>query len=110
MKQGRTEMQVFYLVAAVAGTLLPYFYFGSFVADEGVNLSLFLKEVMEARASMGFVADLFISSFAFWPFLFSESKKWATPSLWIFLVLNLTVGLSCALPLFLFFRERRLSA
>ena len=103
-------MKNFYLAAAVLGTILPYYYFGSFALAHNFDLALFVTQVIEARASMGFVVDLFISSFVFWPFMFMEARKISVPSPWIFIVLNLTIGLSCAFPLFLYFREKAISA
>ncbi|MBI3755892.1 MAG: DUF2834 domain-containing protein, partial [Deltaproteobacteria bacterium] len=99
-------MRAYYLAAAVLGTVLPYYFLGSFVLENGFDVVLFIEEVVSAGASLGFVADLFISSFVFWPFLFKEAKQCNTPNPWWFVILNLTVGLSCALPLFLYFREK----
>lgn len=99
-------MKTFYLFAAVVGTLLPYYYFSSFAMENGLNAGLFLEQVLSSRAPMGFVIDLLISSFAFWPFLFTEAKRVQTPSPWFFIVFNLVIGLSCALPLYFHFRER----
>ena len=99
-------MRAYYLIAAVLGTILPYYYIGSFAVETRFNVPLFIEQVLSARASLGFVVDLFISSFAFWPFLFKEAKRLNTPNPWLFVFLNLTVGLSCALPLFLYFRDK----
>ncbi len=99
-------MQSYYLIAAILGTILPYYFFGSFALENGFDVILFIEDVASAGASLGFVADLFISSFVFWPFLFKEAKRCSTPNPWWFVTLNLTVGLSCALPLFLYFREK----
>jgi hypothetical protein len=103
----RKEMRNFYLVGSVLGAILPYYFFGSFVFENGPNIQLFVKQVVSARASLGFVVDLFASSFIFWPFLFKEAKRFNTPSPLWFVILNLVIGLSCALPLFLYFRERK---
>lgn len=103
-------MATFYLLAAVAGSVIPYYYLGGALLSEGMTPSLLMNEILDARASFAFVADVIISSIAFWPFLFAEAKRWRTPSAWIFIALNLGVGLSCALPLFLFFRERRIAS
>ncbi|MBI5195494.1 MAG: DUF2834 domain-containing protein [Nitrospirae bacterium] len=99
-------MRAYYLVAAILGTVLPYYFFGSFIFENGFDVVLFIEEVVSAGASLGFVVDLFISSFVFWPFLFKEAKQCNTPNPWWFVVINLAVGLSCALPLFLYFREK----
>ena len=96
-----------YLTFALIGTVVPYYYFGSFALTHGLDIPMFIREVVAARASMGFVADLFISSLAFWPYLFREARKGGLPSPWLFVALNLGIGLSCALPLFLYFMERR---
>ena len=53
-----------------------------------------------------FILDFFISSFVFWVFLFSEGRKRGMGNLWLYVVANLAVGLSLALPLFLYMRER----
>jgi hypothetical protein len=100
-------MRQYYLVVAVVGTLWPYYFVGSFAVYNGFDVRLFVQQLLSARASLGFVVDLFISSFVFWPFLFKEAKHLNTPSPWLFIILNLAVGLSCALPLFLYFREKR---
>ena len=47
----------------------------------------------------GFTADLLISSFVFWAAMFSNSEDGSKP--WAFIVLNLCIGLSCALPAYL---------
>ena len=99
-------MRAFYLLATVLGTILPVYYFGTFALENNFNVRLFIEQVLAARASLGFVVDLFISTFVFWPFLFTEAKRLNTPSPWLFVLLNLTIGLSCALPLFLYFREK----
>ncbi|MGB3942873.1 MAG: DUF2834 domain-containing protein [Candidatus Manganitrophaceae bacterium] len=94
------------MVTAVIGTILPYYYIGSFAIENNFNVLLFIEQIFSARASLGFVIDLFISSFAFWPFLLKEAKRLKTPAPGLFLFLNLTIGLSCALPFFLYFREK----
>ncbi len=99
-------IRVYYLIAAILGTIFPYYYFASFAVEAGLDVPLFIEQVLSARVSMGFVVDLFISSFVFWPFLFKEAKRLGTPNPWLFVFLNLAVGLSCALPAFLYYRER----
>ncbi len=59
-------------------------------------------------AAGGFSADLLVSSFVFWILAFAESRRLGLARPWAYIVLNLLIGLSCALPLFLYFRERKL--
>jgi hypothetical protein len=48
-------------------------------------------------------ADLLISSAVFWVWLARNKVEKA----WVFVGFNLAIGLSCALPLCLYFREGR---
>lgn len=98
-----------YLVGAILGTVIPYFFLARFVAQNGLDVSLFLRQAVASPAAAMFTADLLISSFVFWVFLFREGQRLAMPRLWLYVVLNLAVGLSLALPLFLYFREAALA-
>tara|TARA_B100000676_G_C17524152_1_gene554288 strand:- start:152 stop:478 length:327 start_codon:yes stop_codon:yes gene_type:complete len=92
-----------YLVAAIAGAIVPYVFFISFFAEYGIALPSFLAGVFANGAAGGFPADIFISSAVFWTLMMSRR----TPYLWVYIVVNLTIGLSCALPLWLWREEVR---
>jgi hypothetical protein len=49
--------------------------------------------------------DLIISSVALWVFVLTEGRRLGVRLLWLPLVANLAVGLSLALPLFLYMRH-----
>ena len=53
--------------------------------------------------------DVIASSLALWLFVFSEGRRLGMKHLWLYIVCNLTVGVSLALPLFLYFREGQLA-
>lgn len=93
-----------YLLAAIIGAVVPYWFFGQQFAAEGVALMAFLSAVFATPAASGFAADLFISSFVFWAFMFSAGDD--APSPWPFIAVNLLIGLSCALPAWLYWRAR----
>jgi len=44
----------------------------------------------------------------FWIYVFAEANKLQMKNSWIYLLASLLVGLSFALPLFLYFRELKL--
>ena len=88
-----------YLILAVLGAILPYAFFLSFFSEQGLMLTTFVSAIFVNGAAGGFTADLLISSFAFWLYLYAQ----AVPRLWLYVVLNLTIGLSCALPLYFYF-------
>lgn len=98
-----------YLISAIFGTIIPYYFLARFFAQNGLDIGLFLQQAVASPVAAMFTADLLISSFVFWVFLFSEGRRLAIPLLWLYVGLNLAVGLSLALPLFLYFREDALA-
>jgi len=96
-------MKTLYLLAAVAGAVVPYVFFTGFFASHGLDLPAFLRALFANGAAGGFSADLLISSLVFWLFMAGRSG----PAAWPFVLVNLTIGLSCALPAYLYVCERR---
>jgi hypothetical protein len=86
---------------------VPYAFFVSFFADEGIGLPTFVEGVFANGAAGGFAADVLISSAVFWSYMFSRRDG---PSPWPVVAVNLLIGLSCALPLYLYLSRRRASA
>jgi len=91
-----------YLLAAIAGAVIPYVFFINFFLAEGVALSTFLMGVFANGAAGGFAADLLITSAVFWIYLISKKET----GIWIYILLNLTIGLSCALPYYLYVKAK----
>jgi hypothetical protein len=103
----RAGLGTFYLLAFLVGTFVPlYFVYGFIQESGGVNLPLFIAQLFENKASSTFSADLLICSFIFWVFMAYDKRSKNLPGIFYFIVLNLTIGLSSALPLYLYFRER----
>ena len=98
-------MKNLYLIAAVVGALVPYAFFFNFIQLSGINISEFAAALFVNGAAGGFSADLLISSFVFWGFMFQQQQKGGA-SPWIFIALNLLIGLSCALPAYLYVRAK----
>jgi hypothetical protein len=71
---------------------------------------VFFKQLFQNPVSAFFGVDVIVSSVALWLFVFSEGRRHRVKNLWLYVVCNLAVGVSLALPLFLFARERKLSA
>ncbi len=96
-------MKSFYLICSVVGTVIPIAFFVPFIYREGFAFQRFVAELFVNGPSSGFTMDLVISSFVFWCFAGSLLKKeGAIRLLPLFIVLNLAIGLSCALPAFCF--------
>lgn len=101
-------MQWLYLGAAILGTVLPLSQFIPFLAAYGFDVPRFFGQLFQNHVSAFFGMDVVLSSFALWLFVFSEGRRRGMKNLWLYVVCNLAVGVSLALPLFLFFRERGL--
>ena len=97
-------MKNVYLGFAIVGTVIPYYFFLQHMGADGLDLVTFMAAAFANPVASGFGADLFISSFAFWAYMFAAGE--GAPRPWPFIVLNLLVGLSCALPAYLFWRAR----
>ncbi|OLE54719.1 MAG: hypothetical protein AUG51_07090 [Acidobacteria bacterium 13_1_20CM_3_53_8] len=102
-------MQWLFLVAAILGTILPFSYLVPFLATHGLDLPLFFKQLFQNNASAFFGMDVIVSALALWLFVFSEGRRLRMKHLWVYILCTLLVGVSLGLPLFLFFRERKLN-
>ena len=97
-----------YLVLALLGFALPYSQLIPFFATHGFDLSLFWSQLFANRISIDFAFDLIVSSVVFWILVYREGTRLQMRSLWIYIVVNLVIGLSFALPIFLLMRTRQL--
>lgn len=98
-----------YLIGAFLGLVLPYVYFVSFLLENGLDLGLFVEQMFANPIASFFALDVIVSSLVLWIFIFSEGRKLGMVNLWVYVVCNLTVGVSFALPLFIYFREEKLT-
>ncbi|MEN3328516.1 MAG: hypothetical protein V7638_3323 [Acidobacteriota bacterium] len=103
-------MQTLYLLAAIVGAALPLSQLIPFLKTHGLNLTLFFSLLFSNSVSGFFGMDVVVSSFVLWIFVFSEGRRLGMRHLWVYVVCNLVVGVSLALPVFLLFRERTLAS
>lgn len=94
-----------YLVLAVLGAIIPVLFFLRFAMIEGISAAGFVLALFANGAAGGFTADLLISSFVFWIYMFSMQDNGPKPA--AFILINCCIGLSCALPAYLWTLERR---
>jgi len=99
-------MKKLYLLLAIIGAIVPYTYFFQFFQIEGLNIPAFISSLFFNGAVAGSTFDLLIASLIFWLFMFQQVKESDGPKPYLFIVLNLTIGLSCALPAYLYAREK----
>jgi len=97
-----------YLALCFVGTLLPYWQFVPWVLQHGMSLPLFVHELFANRISAFFGMDVVVSAVALIVFIRLENDRLKVPRRWLPVLAVLTVGVSLALPLFLYMRELRL--
>ncbi|HEX5600895.1 MAG TPA: DUF2834 domain-containing protein, partial [Pyrinomonadaceae bacterium] len=79
-----------------------------FLKIHGLDLALIFTLLFSNSVSGFFGMDVIVSSVVLWIFVFAEGRRLGMKHLWLYVVCNLVVGVSLALPLFLLFRERAL--
>jgi len=95
-------------VLCFAGALLPYWQFIPWVIQHGMNLPLFVRELFANRISAFFGMDVLVSAVVLIVFMRVESERLNIRRRWLPLLAVLVVGISLALPMFLYMRESRL--
>jgi Terpene cyclase DEP1 len=98
-----------YLVLCAVGTVLPGWQLVGFLREHGLNVGLMVEQLFASRVSGFFGWDVIVSSVVLWVFVLMEGRRRGMKNLWVYFVCSLTVGVSLALPLFLYVRERGLA-
>ena len=102
-------LQTIYILGCIFGFALPYSQLIPFAIDYGFDLQLFVEQLFINRVASCFALDVIVSSFVFWILVWVEGSRLAMNNLWIYILANLTIGLSFGLPLFLLIRQRKLT-
>ena len=102
-------MKNIYLTFAIVGAVVPYLFFFGFFAEVGLDLPAFVGALFANGAAGGFSADLLLTSCVFWLVMFQRRGQGRedAPAPWLYIGLNLTIGLSCAFPAYLYTLARR---
>jgi len=91
-----------YLILAIVGAVVPYLFFIQHFGAAGFGLIDFISALFVNSATSGFTSDLVISSLVFWIFMYQRRSSGKGPNPAFFILLNLAIGLSCALPAYLY--------
>jgi hypothetical protein len=94
-----------YLFLCVLGIFLPYSQFIPWVVENGLHLGLIFRQLFANRIGGFFGVDVLVSSVVLIRFVHAEGRRLGVRRLWLPILGLLTVGVSCALPLFLYLRE-----
>jgi len=97
-----------YAGLCVLGTILPYWEFVRFLQESGLHFGLFWEQLFVNRVSSFFALDVLVSSLVVVAFVRIEGQRVGVRHRWAPMVALITVGVSLALPLFLWMREAHL--
>lgn len=99
------KLKTIYLGLCVPGVVLPYWQFAPWVATNGLHLRLMVQQLFATRIGGFFGMDVLVSSVVLLVFMRTENGRLRVRGRWMPLLALLTVGVSLALPLFLYLRE-----
>jgi hypothetical protein len=108
-EENAVKPKTVYLILCVVGVILPYWQFLPWLAANGLNFPLFFHQLFANRISAFFGMDVLVSAVALMIFVRRERPQLSGAARWLPLIAVLTVGVSLALPLFLYLRERKLT-
>lgn len=94
-----------YLLLCLLGLALPYWQFVPWLLQHGFDLRLFWQQLFANRISAFFAMDVVASAATLLVFTRIESRRLALRGRWWVVLALVTVGVSLALPLFLYLRE-----
>jgi len=97
-----------YLLLCVLGLAIPYSQFVPWLIENGMNLGLLVRQLFANRISAFFGLDVLVSSVVLLVFMRVEGRLVRMRLRWLPIVALCTAGVSLALPLFLYLRERAL--
>lgn len=100
-------MRIFYLVMAIIGAVVPFVFYAQHFTLQGADPTAFLSAAVATPAVRGLTADLVLSSLAFCALMVHERRRRNGPHPILFVAFNLLIGLSCAIPAYLYARTRR---
>ena len=95
-----------YLGMAVIGTVIPWWFFAGFFLQHGFDIPLFLRSLFANGAAAGFSADILITIPIFWLWAWRDAAARPVARWWLIFPASCLVGLSLALPLYLYLRAR----
>jgi hypothetical protein len=97
-----------YLFLSVLGAAIPYTQFVPWVMENGLHMGLLVRQLFANRISAFFGLDVLVSSAVLLVFMRVEGRLVRLRMRWLPIAGLCAVGVSLALPLFLYLRERAL--
>ena len=102
-------MKRLYLFLAILGFILPFYFFGSFLIEYGLDLGELISQLFANDIATFFALDLIITAVVLCIFIYREAQKYQMSKWGLYIAATLLVGPSFAFPAFLYFRESQTS-
>ena len=107
-------MKKIYFSLSMVGFVLPNIWVAKVSLETGnwlfwLNIQATLVEMFANDIATAFTVDLLFVVLVFFVWSFKEAKKHQVPKLGLVWILTLLFGLAGAFPLFLYFREKKVS-
>lgn len=102
-------MKIIYIILCVLGTILPLTQFVPWLFSNGFAVRLLIEEASSSQIAAFAWLDVLVSAIVVFAFIFYEGRHLGMKYLWVPVIGLITIGVSLALPLFLFLREQHLS-
>ncbi len=101
-----------YLLLAVAGIVLTWYYNLQFISESGgsFDVASFIAHGANNAASKSLSWDLAIACIAGLCWIYYESKRLEMGYFWVYIILAFGIAYAFAFPLFLFIRQGKLEA
>jgi hypothetical protein len=99
-----------YLLLCLFGVAAPYVELIPWLSQHGFQLNLLIRELFATRIWAFFGLDVVVSAIVLFVFIFADRCAIRVRHAWLAIVATLLVGVSLALPLFLYMRQRVLDA
>ena len=104
----RSRLAAVYAAMAVAGAILPFVFLLPWLHGGDASVAGFFASPFVNGPASVFSADVLWSAAVFMVFAVAEGRRVGVRPLWLAPLMVFVAGLCCALPLFLYLRERAL--
>lgn len=100
-------MKNLYLSLCVLGTALPLIAFGPWLLAHGLDIPLLLEQALTSPVAAFAWADVLVSALVLLAFIAQQQRVRPVQRVWLPVVALFCVGVSLALPLYLYLREKQ---
>ena len=99
-------MKYIYLILAIIGAVVPYYFLVSFLVDNGLDIPLLFDQLFATDISTFFAADVIISAIVLAILIITNRDELKKNYFLVPLIGTFTIGVSFGLPMYLFLKEQ----